>query len=59
MPVSMALAGSVGERIGIPATFAIAALVPPVLAAVAVLVARLPRDEIANPIDAETEPVAA
>ncbi len=30
MPVSMALAGPVGERIGIPATFVVAAVVPPV-----------------------------
>ena len=35
MPVSMALAGPVGERVGIPATFVVAALVPPVLAVIA------------------------
>lgn len=58
MPVSMALAGPVGERIGIPATFAIAALVPPVLALAAVVLARLPRDEIANPLEPEAEPTA-
>ena len=51
MPVSMALAGPVGERVGIPATFVVAALVPPVLAVVALLAWRLPRDELAHPLD--------
>ena len=51
MPVSMALAGPVGERIGIPTTFVVAALVPPVLAVVALLAWRLPRDELAHPLD--------
>jgi predicted MFS family arabinose efflux permease len=50
MPLSMALAGPVGERIGIPATFVVAALVPPVLAAVALVAWRLPRDELAHPL---------
>jgi predicted MFS family arabinose efflux permease len=53
MPLSMALAGPVGERVGIPVTFVVAAVVPPVLAVVALLAWRLPRDEIAHPIDAE------
>jgi len=51
MPVSMALAGPVGERVGIPGTFVVAALVPPVLAVVALLAWRLPRDEVAHPLD--------
>jgi MFS family permease len=51
MPVSMALAGPVGERIGIPLTFVVAAVVPPVLAVIALLAWRLPRDEIAHPLD--------
>ena len=55
MPVSMALAGPVGERVGIPATFVIAALVPPVLAVVALLAWRLPRDELAHPLDRAVE----
>ena len=51
MPLSMALAGPVGERIGIPVTFVVAALVPPLLAAVALAAWRLPRDEVAHPLD--------
>jgi MFS family permease len=51
MPISMALAGPVGERVGIPITFVVAAVVPPVLAVVALLAWRLPRDEIAHPLD--------
>ncbi len=50
MPVSMALAGPVGERLGMTTTFAVAALVPPVLALVALFAARLPRDELAHPV---------
>ena len=50
MPVSMALAGPVGERIGIPATFVVAAVVPPVLAMVALLAWRLPATRRAPPI---------
>ena len=51
MPISMALAGPVGERVGIPITFVVAAVVPPVLAVVALLAWRLPRDEVAHPLD--------
>jgi hypothetical protein len=51
MPVSMALAGTVSEVIGLTATFLVAGLAPPVLAIVAVLAARLPADEIAHPLD--------
>jgi hypothetical protein len=47
----MALAGPVGERVGIPTTFVAAALVPPLLAVVAIVAWRLPRDEIAHPLD--------
>jgi predicted MFS family arabinose efflux permease len=59
MPLSMALAGTVSEVIGPTATFLLAGLVPPVLAAVAILAARLPADEIAHPLDAgvPAEPV--
>lgn len=52
MPLSMAIAGPVGEAIGFTATFAIAAFVPPLLAVVAIVAGRLPRDEITNPLDA-------
>jgi MFS family permease len=52
MPLSMALAGPVGEWIGIPFTFVLAGAVPVFLAVAAVLGWRLPRDEIAHPLDA-------
>jgi len=51
MPLSMALAGTVSEVIGLTATFLIAGLAPPVMAVVAILVARLPADELAHPLD--------
>ncbi|MFW3172103.1 MFS transporter [Geodermatophilus sp. CPCC 206100] len=51
MPLSMALAGPVSELIGLSATFLVAGLVPPVLALVVVLAARLPADELAHPLD--------
>jgi MFS family permease len=50
MPLSIALAGPVSEQVGITTTFLVAGLVPPVLAVVAVLAARLPADEIAHPL---------
>ncbi|MGQ0576644.1 MAG: MFS transporter [Pseudonocardia sp.] len=51
MPVSMALAGPVGESIGIPTTFVLAGTVPVFLGLAAVLAWRLPADEIAHPLD--------
>ena len=51
MPLSMALAGTVSEVIGLTATFLVAGLAPPVLAVVAIVGARLPADEIAHPLD--------
>ncbi|WP_199506167.1 hypothetical protein [Geodermatophilus sp. TF02-6] len=60
MPVSMALAGTVSELLGVTATFLVAGLVPPVLAVVAVLAAGLPTDERAHPLErAPAEPVNA
>lgn len=50
MPVSMAVAGPVGEAIGISATFMLAGLVPVPLALAAVLGWRLYRDEIRHPL---------
>lgn len=50
MPVSMALVGPVSELIGVRETFYISALVPPVLALVTIVWARLPRDEVAHPL---------
>lgn len=55
MPVSMAVAGPVADLIGLKATFAIAAFVPGVAAAVAIVGARLPADELAHPL--RDEPV--
>jgi MFS family permease len=55
MPVSMALAGPVSEAIGLRATFAIAGIVPGVVAAIAIVWARLPQDEIAHPLRDEGE----
>lgn len=50
MPVSMALVGPVSAAIGLRTTFVIAGIVPGVLAILAILWAKLPRDEIANPL---------
>jgi MFS family permease len=51
MPLSMALAGTVSEVIGLTTTFLLAGLVPPVLAVVTILAARMAADEIAHPLD--------
>ena len=51
MPVSMALAGPVADLIGLGATFFVAGTAPGVFAVVAILVWRLPEDELANPLD--------
>jgi MFS family permease len=50
MPVSMALAGPLSDAIGLRDTFYIAAIAPLVVAVVAIVWARLPADEIANPL---------
>ena len=51
MPLSMALAGTVGELVGLTTVFLVAGLGPVVLAVVAVVAARMPADEIAHPLD--------
>ncbi|MFI6760837.1 MFS transporter [Micromonospora sp. NPDC050417] len=51
VPVSMAIAGPVSTGIGLGTTFALAGLVPTVLAASAIVLARMPRDELAHPLD--------
>jgi len=51
MPLSMALAGTVSQAIGLTATFLIAGLAPSLMAVVAILAARLPADEIEHPLD--------
>ncbi len=58
MPVSMAIAGPVGERFGLPLVFAVAGLVPPLLAVLALTLFRLRRDELAHPLDAPPEPTS-
>jgi MFS family permease len=50
MPLSMAMAGPVSELIGLRATFLVAGLVPGLVAVVAIVWARLPRDELAHPL---------
>ena len=57
MPLSMALAGTVGEVIGLRAVFLVAGLAPMVMAAVAIVWARMPADELAHPLD-RTAPAA-
>lgn len=54
MPVSMALAGPVGESIGIRPTFILVGALPIVLALTAIVAWRLPRDEKAHPLSATT-----
>lgn len=51
MPVSMALAGPVGDALGLPITFLLAGAIPVFLAVAAILGWRLHRDEIAHPLD--------
>jgi predicted MFS family arabinose efflux permease len=50
MPVSMALAGPVAEAIGLRTTFAVAGVVPGVVAVVAILAAKQHQDELAHPL---------
>lgn len=53
MPVSMAVAGPAGESLGLPVVFLIAGVAPLVIAGVAIVAARMTRDELANPIDVD------
>jgi MFS family permease len=55
MPVSMAVAGPVGEWIGLGPAFLIAGLASPLLAVATLAFARLGKDELAHPLDAETD----
>jgi len=56
MPLSMALAGTVSEVIGLTTTFLVAGLAPLALAVVAIVAARMPADELAHPLDHAAEP---
>nr|WP_082510375.1 MFS transporter [Leifsonia sp. Leaf325] len=51
MPISMAIAGPIGEAIGIAPAFLFAGLVPVGLALATLLIARLGPDELAHPLD--------
>ncbi|GAA4868393.1 hypothetical protein ACFQ34_01105 [Pseudonocardia benzenivorans] len=57
MPVSMALAGPVGEALGIPLTFVLAGTVPLLLTVAAIVGWRLPHDEVAHPLDPPVDDV--
>ena len=58
MPISMAVAGPVGEAIGLAPAFLIAGLVPPLLALATLAFARLGEDELAHPLDAALDGTA-
>jgi MFS family permease len=51
MPISMAVAGPIGDSIGIAPAFLIAGVVPTVLAVSTLLIARLNSDEREHPLD--------
>jgi len=58
MPVSMAVAGPLGEAVGFVPVFLFAALIPPVIGVFVVLIARMPQFEIAHPLDVGATPAA-
>ncbi|GAA1946874.1 tetracycline efflux MFS transporter Tet(V) [Microbacterium deminutum] len=51
MPLSMALAGPVAEVVPIPVIFLFAGVLPLLFGIVAIIVAKMPQDEIAHPLD--------
>ncbi|MDQ2660326.1 MAG: MFS transporter [Actinomycetota bacterium] len=58
MPVSMAFAGPAGESLGLPVVFLVAGLAPLVIGVVAIIAARMTRDELAHPLDASEDAIA-
>lgn len=56
MPLSMAVAGPLSKVVPVQLIFAAAGTLPIVLAAVALAAARMPRDEIAHPLDGTEAP---
>lgn len=56
MPVSMAFAGPVGEGLGLPMVFLIAGIAPLVIGVVAIVAARMRRDEVEHPLDVAESP---
>lgn len=59
MPVSMALAGPIGEVVPLWIVFLVGGVVSPVIAVAAWLAARMAKDEIAHPLDSEPAAQAA
>ncbi|MCD2441419.1 MFS transporter [Agromyces sp. SYSU K20354] len=55
MPVSMAFAGPAGESLGLPVVFLIAGIAPLVIGIVAIIAARMTRDEVAHPLASDDE----
>lgn len=55
MPVSMALAGPAAEVLPLWLIFVVAGGVCPIMAAIAMMVARMPDDELAHPLDRSPE----
>ena len=51
MPVSMAIAGPAGAAFGLATVFLVAGVTPVFLAALAILIPRLDRDELAHPLN--------
>src|SRR5215203_5059464 len=51
MPVSMAVAGPAGAAFGLESVFFVSGVAPVFLAAAAILIPRLDRDELAHPLD--------
>ena len=52
MPVSIAIAGPLSLLVPIPVIFVIAGVVPPLLAVIAIAAGRMPKTELARPLDA-------
>jgi len=59
MPVSMAIAGPVGENVGLTPTFLVVGVFPTVLAVATLLIARLRTDELAHPLRSDESASAA
>ena len=51
MPLSMAIAGPVSTGIGLGTTFLVAGMLPAVIAVLAIVLAKMSRDELAHPLD--------
>jgi MFS family permease len=56
MPVSMAIAGPVSAAVGSGTTFLAAGLIPAVIAVLAIVLAKMPKDELDHPLDDRAHP---